>query len=150
MNKSIGIQLVVYGLLLAGLSYLAHHLAPTLARPTLIAGLAGGGLCLVWGLRALAGTGGKALPILTLIPVTFTLLSQTVMAWPAGGEGAAGGRTAAAVITLLLVLSIGMLMRIAYAGVVFDGGPASPAKDGGMKPPTASKPTGHANAGKRV
>jgi hypothetical protein len=140
MKKTIGFQLVVYSLLLTGLSYLVHHLAPALTRPTLIAGLVGGALCLVWGLRALAGSRGKALPILTLIPVSFVMLSQTVITWGGGSQEVPGRQTAAAVITILLVLSIGMLMRIAYAGVLFDVQPASPTTDGVAKPQTTGKP----------
>jgi len=140
MNKTIGFQLVVYSLLLAGLSYLTHHLAPALARPTLIAGLVGGVLCLVWGLRALAGGRGKALPILTLIPVNYVLLSQTIMTWAGGSQEVPGRQTAAAVITVLFVLSIGMLMRIACAGVVFEGQAANPTTDGAAKPQTTGKP----------
>jgi len=83
MNKNIGLQLVVYSLLLAGLSYLVHHLAPTIARPTLITGLGGGALCVIWGLRAIAGSRGKALPVLTLIPINYVMLSQTVLTWGA-------------------------------------------------------------------
>ena len=128
MNRTIGIQLVVYGLLLGGLSFLVHHLAPALARPTLIAGLIGGALCLVWGIGAVAGRRGKALPILTLIPVNFTLLPQTVTAWSGGSEGIQGGRIAAAVLSLLLVLSLAMLVRIAWAGVAFGVQPTSPKK----------------------
>jgi hypothetical protein len=150
MNKTIGLQLIVYSLLLAGLSYLVHHLAPALARPTLITGLAGGALCLVWGLWAVAGNRGKALPILTLIPVNFVLLSQVVTVWSGGGERIQGRGTAAAVITVLFALSIAMLMRIAYAGAVFDGRSASPTKDGGAKPQTTGKPAAQANAGKRA
>ena len=140
MNKTIGFQLVVYSLLLAGLSYLTHHLAPALARPTLIAGLVGGVLCLVWGLRALAGGRGQALPILTLIPVSFVMLSQTVITWGGGSQEVPGRQTAAVVITLLLVLSLGMLMRIAYAGLLFDVQPTSPTRDGVAKPQTTGKP----------
>ena len=92
MNKTIGLLLVVYSLLLAGCSYLVYHLAPVGTQPTLIAGLAGGALCLVWGVRALAGSGGKALPLLTLIPVSFTLLPQTFMGWSAGSGGVQAGR----------------------------------------------------------
>ena len=92
MNKTIGLLLVVYSLLLAGLSYLVYHLAPGGTQPTLIAGLVGGALCLVWGVRALAGSGGKALPLLTLIPVSFTLLPQTFMSWSAGSGGVQAGR----------------------------------------------------------
>jgi len=146
MNKSIGFQLVVYSLLLAGLSYLTHHLAPTVARPTLVAGLAGSALCLLWGVRAVAGSRGKALPILTLIPICFVMLSQTVMNF--GGQEFPGQRSATPVIAILLALSMGMLLRIAYAGVVLSGQPGGPAKDGGAKPPTAGRPATQANTSK--
>jgi hypothetical protein len=148
MNKTIGLQLVVYSLLLVGLSYLVHHLAPALARPTLIAGLVTGVLCLVWGLRAVAGSRGKALPILTLIPTTFVMLSQTVIAW-GSGQDVPGRKTAATVITVLFVLSIGTLMRIAYAGMSSEGQAANPTTDGGAKPQTTMKPAAHVNAVKR-
>jgi hypothetical protein len=121
MNKNIGFELIVYSAVLACLGYVAYHLAPTLARPTLIAGLAGGVLCLVWGLRTVGGSRGKALVILTLIPLSFVLLSQVVTAWLGGGEAAPGRRTAAVVVTVAFAASIGMLIRIAYAGAVFDG-----------------------------
>jgi len=148
MNKTIGLQLVVYSLLLAGLSYLAHHLAPALARPTLITGLVGGALCLVWGMLAVLGKCGKAFSVLTLMPVCYILLSQTVTGWSGESEAMPGRRMAAALITLLFVLSIGMLMRIAYAGAVFDGQPGSPTKDLGAKALPTGKPAGRANAGK--
>ena len=130
MDKTIGLQLVIYSLLLAGLSYLTHHLAPTLSRPTLIAGLVGAVLCLIWGLRGVLGKGGKALPVLTLIPISFVMLSQTVITWTGGGQEVPGRRAAAIVITALLVLSLGMLMRIAYAGGVVETRAANPMKVG--------------------
>jgi hypothetical protein len=68
MNKTIGLLLVVYGLLLGGLSYDLYHLAAGAVRPKLITGLVGGALCVVWGFRALAGSGGKALPIWRFAP----------------------------------------------------------------------------------
>jgi preprotein translocase subunit SecG len=117
MNKTIGGQLLVYSLLLAGLSYAVYQSAPVPGKNTLITGLAGGALCLVWGIRALAGSPGKALPLLTLIPICFVLLSQTVFAW-GGGSQESLTRTAAIIITILFVLSITMLMRIAYAGAL--------------------------------
>lgn len=150
MNKTLGLQLVVYSLLLAGLSYLVHHLAPTLALPTLMTGLAGGVLCLVWGFRAIAGSRGKALSILTLIPVNFVLLSQAVIGWSGGNQEVPGRPTAAAVITALFALSIAMLMRIAYAGVVLDGQPANPTTVGASKPQTTGKPAAQSNAAKRT
>jgi len=148
MNRTIGIQLVVYSLALAGLSYLVHRLAPTLALPTLIAGLAGGALCLAWGLWAVAGSRGKALPILTLVPINFVMLSQTVLSWGGGTQEIAGRQTAAVVITVLFVLSFGMLMRIAYAGAVFDGQPPMPARDAAGKPQASGKPAGQGTGDK--
>jgi hypothetical protein len=139
MNKSIGIQLIVYSLLLAGLSYLVHHLSPALARPTLITGLIGGALCLVWGARAVAGSQGRALPILTLIPVSFVMLSQTVIVWTGGSEEVTGRRGAAVVITVLLALSLGMVMRIAYTGLETYGQPTNAAKETGANPGTTGK-----------
>lgn len=135
MNKTIGLLLVVYSLLLASLSYLVHHMALGGSRPTLITGLVGAALCLVWGFRAVAGSGGKALPLLTLIPVNFALLAQTFTSWSGGSGGLQAGRTVAAVTTLLLVLSLGMLLRIAWSGVIFD----VPTKDAGAKGATTGK-----------
>lgn len=150
MNKTIGLQLIVYSLLLAGFSYLTYHLAPTLAQPTLIAGLAGGALCLVWGVRAVRGRTGKALAILTLIPISYVLLSQTVLTWGGGTQQVPGRRTAALVITVLFLLSLGMLMRIAYTGVVFYGRMAEPTKDGVARLQTAGKPAAQAHAVKQA
>ena len=146
MNKNLGIQLIAYAVLLASLSCLTHHLAPTIARPTLITGLAGGALCLVWGVRAVLGRRGKALPILTLIPISYVMLSQTVLTWGGGTQEVPGRRAAALVITALLALSIGMLMRIAYAGVTLDGQPAKPTNPELAKPQTPGRPEAQPNA----
>ena len=141
MNKTLGFQLALYSLLLAGGSYFTHHQAPTLTQPTFIAGLAGGVLCLGWGVRAIAGHRGKALPILTLIPVAFVLLSQTVLGWWSDGNPAVGQRTVALLTTLLLVLTIGMLMRIAYAGLSLDGSPGGSAQAARKPADAVVKPT---------
>ena len=150
MNKTIGLQLIVYSLLLAGLSYLVYYLAPTLARPTLITGLAGGLLCLVWGVRAIQGNTGIALPILTLVPVNFTLLAQTVITWAGETANAPGHRAAAGVISLLLLLSLGMMIRIASTSITNYGQAARPAKDEGNKSNISGKPTIQANSVKRA
>jgi len=147
MNKTIGLQLVGYSLLLAGLSYLTHHLAPALARPTLITGLVGGALCLVWGLLAVLGKRGKAFSLLTLIPVCYILLGQAIMTWREYHANLPGQRTAVLVITVLFVLSLTMLMRIAYAGA-FDGPTAPPPTAREANPTTTGKPA--TNASKRA
>jgi hypothetical protein len=150
MNKTIGLQLVIYSLLLAGLSYLVYQMALGVVRPTLITGLIGGALCLVWGVRALAGSGGKALPLLTLIPVCFVLLPQAFTSWSGGSGGLQVGRTVAMVITFLLLLSLGMLVRIAWSGMVFDVQAANRPKAGEGHAPRGGSRASQANAGKRA
>jgi hypothetical protein len=149
MNKSLGYVLIIYALLLAGLSYLAHQLAPKIAQTTLITGLVGGPLCLAWGLLAVGGKKGKALPILTLIIINFMMLSQTVITWFGGGREEPGRMPAALVITVLLLVSLGMLMTIAYAGILFGRPSTSPTIDRGAKSPTTGKPVIQSNAVKR-
>jgi hypothetical protein len=140
MSQKIGFQLALYSLLLAGGSYFVHQLAPAQAQAAFVTGLAGGALCLVWAILALAGSRGKALPILTLAPVCFVLLSQAVMGWSSGNQGAPASTAVAALNTGLLVLSLGMLMRIAYAGAVFDEKPPKPGAPAGAATDESRKP----------
>ena len=146
MNKTLGFELIVYGVLLAGLSLLTNHIAPAMARPTLVTGLAGGALCVLWGVLALLGNRRKVWAMLTLIPISYVMLSQTVTIWMEGIQDVTGRRTAALVITVMLVFSIGMLMMIAYAGVRFDGQPAKPTNPELAKPQTPGKPGAKPNA----
>lgn len=129
MNKNLGVELVIYSVLLAGLSCLVRYLSPAIAMPVLIAGIIGGALCLVWGLRAVRGNRSKVLPILTLVPINFVMLSQAILGWAGGSQEVPGRRPAAVVITILFALSIGILMLIAYAGVTFDEQPSNPGKE---------------------
>ncbi len=86
----------------------------------------------------MAGRRGKALPLLTLIPVSFVLLAQTFTSWSGGAPGMQGGPLIGVLTTLLLVLSLGVLVRIAWSGVVFDLPSVNQAKDAtGKAQPTA-------------
>lgn len=125
MDKPIGFQLIIFSVLLAGLGSLIHHLATAPVRAVLIASLTGAGLCLLWGLRALRGHRGKACAVLTLLPLSFVLLSQAVVVW-IGSSGAPGQRNVALLIALAFGLAFAMLLRITYAGVTFDGPAARP------------------------
>lgn len=104
--------LIVYGGVLAGLGFVLQQVAPVFGKVTIIAGFAGGGLCLVWGIAALAGLKGRAWAILTLIAVAFVLLHQTVNV----GMASAGENSASLTVRLLvagmMVLTIGMLMYL--------------------------------------
>ncbi len=127
MNKTLGLQLVVYSALLGVLSFVAYRLNPSQGSLTVVAGLVAAGLCLVGGIRGWLGKGGKTLPVLAMGPITFVLLAQAVMAWSPGGDVASGDRAAAGVWSLLFLLSFAMLLRTAYAGVVFEPQPGRPA-----------------------
>jgi hypothetical protein len=70
------------------------------------------------------------------------------MTWTDQSPGLPGRRSAAVVITGLFLLSLGMLVRITYAGMVFGGQPPNPTTEGGTKPQTTGKPTARANVGK--
>ncbi|HNQ87930.1 MAG TPA: hypothetical protein PKM73_04790 [Verrucomicrobiota bacterium] len=133
MNKAVGVQMIVYSLLLAGLSYFINHLAPSLARSILIVGLAGAVVFLIASIRTLAGNRSKVLPLLTLIPVNLMLLANTVSMWEGGSPGMPEGRTLPMIVSLLFVLSFAMLVRIAYAGVVFQAPPT------GSTPPSPTR-----------
>jgi hypothetical protein len=117
MNKRIALELAFFSFLLIGLSVVTYNLAPEHTRPTLIAGVAGGALCLVWSARTFWGSYGKALPILTLIPVCYTLLGQVVMTWPHEGSTVPKQTSVSIAGISMFLLSIAMLTRIAYAGV---------------------------------
>ncbi len=145
MNKQHGYELIAYGIVLAGLSYLAYRLAPALTRITLITGLAGGALCLIWGMRTILGNTKKVLPLLTLIPVSFILLSQAVLSWAGGHLDVPGRRMAALVITVLTVFSIGTLMMIVCAGIVFDEPSGGAAKDKSGQIPAPKRPEAKSN-----
>jgi peptidoglycan/LPS O-acetylase OafA/YrhL len=116
MNRSLAFEFLLYGLLLAGVSWFIQRAAPDFGRTTLIAGLAGGTISVLWGVLVLCGYRRRWWIILTLAAVGFTLLSQAVMAWmqPTGGDGAPPTRLIAVWITVLLVFTFAMLMNLLH------------------------------------
>lgn len=150
-SRSVGAALVGYGVGIAGLSWFICQMAPTMARPTLIAGIAGGALSVLWGVRWLTGRGRKVWPILTLLPVSFVMLSQTVAAWMGAGEGSgpANGKLAI-LMTLALVASVAMIMRVAYHGAFGPGsapGEKQPLPSAGAETSRTESGAGYAKRG---
>jgi len=138
----IGLQLVVYSLLLAGLCSLTHGLTSFPSRSTLAAGLVGAVLCLIGGVGAIRGRTGKLLAVATLAPLGFVLLAQTVIAWTSGSSKTPVPEPAAWAMTVLCGLTIVMLMRIAYAGAVLGAPSTSPgAGVDGLAAPTGRPKT---------
>jgi len=138
MNRLIGFESALFGLLLAGAGYWIQQKVPDLGRVTLVAGGVGGAISLAWGVLVLCGHRRRWWMILTLIAVSFTLLTQTVTAWMAvEGSNAASLRPVAGPITMLLLVSFGMLLNVLHGqGRCL----ASPA-DAAVRRPDTGKPT---------
>ncbi|MGC8990617.1 MAG: hypothetical protein ACP5MD_10870 [Verrucomicrobiia bacterium] len=135
MNKAVSIQLLCYSLLLVVLGLFANSLAAESTRPTLYAGVGGGVVCAGWAVWALAGKCGKILPVLTLVPVSFVLLSQMVNMWADEARKGPDYQRASIVITVLFAVSIAMLIRVAYSGLNITQGSIGA---GGNAPPRGS------------
>jgi hypothetical protein len=104
----------------------------------------------LWGVLAMLGSRRKALALLTLIPISYVLLGHAINRWSDHDANMSGRLIVALVTTLLFVLSIAMLMRIAYAGA-FTPKPV-PGKDTerGLKSQNAGKAGAIPHAGKRA
>jgi len=98
---------------LAALGLAVRSVAPELPRITCIASIAGGGLCVLLGLVALAGHKRRVWMILTMVAVFIVMLTQTIQGWVAGGDQA-GTHVGALLVTVLLMLTAGMLMYVMH------------------------------------
>lgn len=105
---------MVYGVLLAVLGFALQQIAPVMAKVTFIVGLTGGGLCVLCGIAALAGHKHRTWAVLTLVVVSFIVLTQVVQAWSAFAIESAGGLTGALLLTLMLLLTVGMLTYLLH------------------------------------
>jgi hypothetical protein len=96
------------------------------------------------------GSRRKALAVLTLVPISYVLLGHAIGRWSDHDAEMSGRSIVALVTTLLVILSVAMLMRIAYAGA-FTPEPA-PGKDTdrGLKSQSAGKAGAIPHAGKRA
>ncbi len=102
-------DLVVCGLLLAGLTFLAQRLQPNLLRWTLPAGLVGGGLCVVWGVLGRRGVRCHGGALVTLVAVACLLVGQAIQSWDASAGAEPKGRMVAALMAVLVLCCAGML-----------------------------------------
>jgi hypothetical protein len=114
MSKKMASIILVYGVALAALSLLIQQIAPAFAKVILITGIAGGGLSVLWGVVALTGHKRRAWAVLTMIAVTFVTLSQTVQAWMASSDAASTSLMGRLVLTLMLLMTVGMLMYLLH------------------------------------
>ena len=113
MYSKRSIYVIAYGGLLIVLGLLTHRTAPEIAKPTLMTASAGGALCVLWGVLGLLGRRWKVGFILTVAITSFLLLSQAVTSWM-GHDSKPGGVLAASLMTLMLVVSVGLLMYLLH------------------------------------
>lgn len=105
---------IIYGILLALLSFTIQQVAPALAEVIFITGIAGGGLCVVWGIVALAGHKRRAWAILTLIAITIVVLGQVVPAWLTIGGEKTQSLAGSLLLTFILLLTLTMLVYLVH------------------------------------
>ena len=106
MTAELATDLVLCGLICAGLTLLAHHLKPALAGLTFYTGLAGGGMCALWGgvgrRWALCRLGG----LLALGPMACVFGYECVNSWQAPFEGESDGRDVSVLMGLMVVFCL--------------------------------------------
>ncbi len=114
MSKKMASIVIAYGILLALVSFAIQQVAPALAKVIFVAGLAGGGLCVVWGIVAMAGHKRRAWALLTLIVIMIVVLSQVVPAWSTVGGETPGSLAGSLLLTFLMLLTLALLMYLVH------------------------------------
>lgn len=103
MRTELAIQLVLCGVLLAGLTILAQHFQPDLPRLTFHAGLAGGGLCVLYGTLSRWGKVGRGGAMVTLTLLVCVLARQALLSW---GRGAGQDDSKTRIVMILTTVSM--------------------------------------------
>jgi peptidoglycan/LPS O-acetylase OafA/YrhL len=116
MSMEVAFDLVLCGALLVGSSFLAQRLQPDLQRVTLFTGLAGGGLCVLWGVLGRRGTRCHGCAMVTLAAAACVCVRQAVQSWNASPAIESKGRIVAALMMVLVVFCVGMLANLAQEG----------------------------------
>jgi len=143
MSKKMASIIMAYGSVLAALGFVVRSVAPELANIPFLIGLVGGGLCLLFGLVALLGHRRRVWTILTLVAIALTDLGQVVPAWMSLSEKP-GNFAGALLLTLMLLLTVGMLMYLLHGERTpefYKREPVRPESlaDGGKQPRTEAR-----------
>lgn len=106
------LDLAVGGALMAGLGCLAHYLRPDAHEATRLAGLVGGGLCVLWGILGRRGVRCHGIAMLTLAAMAGVFLRQALHCRNALTAGVVEDRMVMALLAMLLVFSLGALVTL--------------------------------------
>lgn len=114
MSKRMASVIAIYGIVLAALSLFIQQTAPAFTHVVFVTGLAGGGLCVLWGIVAFAGHKRRVWAVLTMIAVAVVMLSQVVHAWSVSTDATSMSLLGRLVLTLMFLMTIGMLMYVLH------------------------------------
>jgi peptidoglycan/LPS O-acetylase OafA/YrhL len=112
MSVELAFDMVLCGVLMVGLSFLAQHLQLDFLRATLFTGLVGGGLCLLWGILERRGTPCCGGAMVTLAVVSCVFAYQAVQSWATSAEGEPRDRNVPLLMMVLVVFCVGTLVNL--------------------------------------
>jgi len=110
-NLEMTVELMLCGVLLAGLSLASQELHRDFPRLTFFTGLAGGGLCVLWGLL-----GRRARRCRSSAFVACVAGYEAARAWGTSAEGDSTGRPVAVLMTLAAVFCVATLANLVEEG----------------------------------
>jgi hypothetical protein len=112
MSSEVALDLALCGALLAGLSFLAQHLQPDFHRATLLFGLLGGALCVLWSVLGRRGTRCRGLAMATLAVIAIVFARQALRSWGAAASIGSKDRIVVALMVVLVGFCVGMVANL--------------------------------------
>lgn len=116
MSVNVALDLGVCGALLGCLSVAANYLDPEFVGATLVTGLVGGGLCVLWAVLGRRGTPCRGAAMATLGTAACIFVGQAVQSWKASGDDQPNGRMGVAMMGVLVVCCASMLLLLLREG----------------------------------
>jgi hypothetical protein len=113
LSFELSMELVLCGVLLAGLSFILQEQHRDFLRLTFLIGVAGGGLCVLWGVLGRRAPWCRLSAMVTLAAVACVGGYQAARSWGGSTGGESMGRLVVAVMTLWVVFCVGTLANLA-------------------------------------
>jgi hypothetical protein len=110
MNRSLSVDLLLYGGMLFGLSIVAHNLFPL--ATTLWIDIAGGVISALLGILGLLGGAVRRWATVVLTVLSIALFPQSVIGWLAVKADVEAAKPVAVILTVLWVLAVGQLLNL--------------------------------------